>query len=1834
MTYQLVVGAEDVTSYVTNGATFSEVASSATSGGAHFALTGVHAAVVVGAPITLTINGVVAWEGSVQNTQQVVFPSGAISTTVSGIPSNAALNISTEYSTTTAADAADVASKLAAQAGLTWGGPSSYGLSVGTLALKNLGRGVEIVSAIAEAAWSVRNGALVFVNKNAQTPTALSTPATVVPNTATSVTVTGGIDATSRQPLQGVFTPIGAPQGPNTHTSTPEISDTPTLQLYGQTLANRYGSQSVIGTITIPSTTVVIRAGDVVVDSTGAIYQTTATNYTLVAGQYTAAFSVGHEALSPVPVYDSALFQASTQFPVVRVHDGYVVQGADLSVSGLVATVSAGTVVIAGQTYVLTQSSLPLAVNSSVLIIATSTGYAIDTTPLTPYPGDALGLYAVTTDANGVVGSVDVRTHGSMGLSNVQSNVYPAPVTTSPTGDAVDGISGLTTDVTVTATFTNIPTENTAAEIAWYFRTAGGTTWSLWGSTAIPGLPQPVSTQTLSFDYTALPNGGAFDFGAAYKGLRSDTGPIAVVLSNFATGALAVPSGDGPPMPSTIKTNGPTITSSSLGAAVGLGSGSFAQPFTVSVGDWTAGNNPTWFVELLFYKREHGDTNAIPVGAITANKTGLSYTSTADLPASSTGWDIGVAYLDAAGEASTIVWPTALNAVGAPLQPPAIATGSYPTPTTSSVSVTIEGVSPASCDVIVTPVFTNIPASPANGIHWYARTSGTTAWGLRGVTSLSTSSFKFAALVNGAEYDFGAAYGGLRSDDVGTIAVLESNVVASNIANEFSGSLNSDGSWSNVDGHSTSTQYTIGSGQPTIIQGEIQRGVTTSFGQLLLGNQTNGYGIGIDDSGDVFLAKYIAGTYTNLGAVLGVFNDTNPHSYRLTISNSGGTNNIEGTIDQHALAIQDVLTNVWNPADKNASMTLSGSNLVATTTASSTWVGVRGLFGMSSGKWYWENKITAGGSDGGIGVGTTAASLGNIVGGDAYGWGYSAGSGFAGNNGAFVAYGATWGVGDVIGVALDMTDGTLTFYKNGVSQGVAFTGLTGTLYPMLSLFDASGSATANFGATAFAYTPPTGYSALNELTNQTWPVTVYTGGNAGKLSHYAFAATPSHFGGLPGVVTPLIRAPWDAGYADGSNLNSGVITARHILGNSSTDTSNVTQDKISDGTTYARVKGTELTTGFVHQLNDGTNIRTAGNVAALINANSSVNSSNGNLLPNSDFSLAANACASPNTGTRPPYWLPYNNAGAAFNYSLDNTDFGAPPCGNAWRITNQSGANTTSTMGLYAGTANIDGSANQILYANKTYVFSFYAAATSANMIFVAAANAGVTVSALAGFPQQYNDVLWHRYAFLFTVGTANYQGGVFASLSPTTPVPNNGSVAFCGFQLEEGSICSAWSGPSPSGGTMIDFALPHPSKGALALKNQANLPTDVVGLLPYANHATTIQNRGAGMHISCAGQMPYIDSSNVLHFPSNVIFFRPNGDFCRIDAGTTVSVGAWEVVFIDWVSQGVSPAYTVAYNASDYQYVFNEANGQNYEIVGYINGDGAQLLFHAPWLNASHFSGMQNTLDVSGNLKSSTAFQTNTPSLPPFTTNMNMWLYSPTGATYIWVYITSGATQTTVAGTMWLSNNTSISVPAYSHQFTGLVVGDTYYSGATFDPVAGTWTVISPQTTPLSYAQLQSLFTDGYQVFQSSATIAAGNGTSTGGAGCPAVGQIIETKEAGFIPAECVRTGYHVRHPDGGWREVLHAGAPTPATIYAVTFDSETIYVDSSHLFEKTLGTNQWVNVRELQRGDRFQGARGRSDLVVQHISKPLRGHFIPLHVDGYRYTLGQTISHNIKVN
>ena len=177
------------------------------------------------------------------------------------------------------------------------------------------------------------------------------------------------------------------------------------------------------------------------------------------------------------------------------------------------------------------------------------------------------------------------------------------------------------------------------------------------------------------------------------------------------------------------------------------------------------------------------------------------------------------------------------------------------------------------------------------------------------------------------------------------------------------------------------------------------------------------------------------------------------------------------------------------------SESITEGNLVADNNSGS-YRTTRSTVYLKTGKWYWEVTIVnAGGSSG--------SGLVGVAGKD-----YNAGSGsrraYSSNGQKYIgsgsSYGATWTTNDVIGVALDLDIGTITFYKNNVSQGVAFTDMLTTIAddydndgwtPIINGYNNYKGAI-NFGQQPFTYTPPAGHKTIcsNNLLSHNIPAVI------------------------------------------------------------------------------------------------------------------------------------------------------------------------------------------------------------------------------------------------------------------------------------------------------------------------------------------------------------------------------------------------------------------------------------------------------------------------------------------------------------------------------------------------------------------------------------------------------------------------------------------------------------------------------------------------------------------------------------------------------------------------
>ncbi len=160
------------------------------------------------------------------------------------------------------------------------------------------------------------------------------------------------------------------------------------------------------------------------------------------------------------------------------------------------------------------------------------------------------------------------------------------------------------------------------------------------------------------------------------------------------------------------------------------------------------------------------------------------------------------------------------------------------------------------------------------------------------------------------------------------------------------------------------------------------------------------------------------------------------------------------------------------PTYSNGNLQFQNTNAATTATGSGT------CATPSSGKWYYEYTPLNGTTDVYPQVGVSATTqVDSLFSTGSTHYGYRA-NGQKVNNSTGAAYGLSYTTDDIIGVALNLDAGEITFYKNGVSQGVAYSGITATAFTPALITYNSHSVLFNFGQRAFAHTPPAGFEPL------------------------------------------------------------------------------------------------------------------------------------------------------------------------------------------------------------------------------------------------------------------------------------------------------------------------------------------------------------------------------------------------------------------------------------------------------------------------------------------------------------------------------------------------------------------------------------------------------------------------------------------------------------------------------------------------------------------------------------------------------------------------------------
>ena len=277
--------------------------------------------------------------------------------------------------------------------------------------------------------------------------------------------------------------------------------------------------------------------------------------------------------------------------------------------------------------------------------------------------------------------------------------------------------------------------------------------------------------------------------------------------------------------------------------------------------------------------------------------------------------------------------------------------------------------------------------------------------------------------------------------------------------------------------------------------------------------------------------------------------------------------------------MSDSPTNNWctlNSLDA-VGPTLSDGNLAFTDSNDAAWRTARATVAIpSTGKWYWECIATTSGNAGDPNFGIVADTVNTQVSDwyqDALAYAYSTRQDSVVNNDWTGTSRGTYAGGNVLQIAYDSDTGKLHFgiQNSWINSGDPADGsnpdfttsTTLTFLPYIGIYNGK-TGSINFGQSAFAYTPPTGFSALNTANLPTPAIEyppdyftpyIYTGDDSGTSRAFtgvgfapnfvwtkAHGATYSHalFDTVRGVEKYLTT---DSNQAETNQPGSGYITA-------------------------------------------------------------------------------------------------------------------------------------------------------------------------------------------------------------------------------------------------------------------------------------------------------------------------------------------------------------------------------------------------------------------------------------------------------------------------------------------------------------------------------------------------------------------------------------------------------------------------------------------------------------------------------------------------------------------
>jgi hypothetical protein len=210
---------------------------------------------------------------------------------------------------------------------------------------------------------------------------------------------------------------------------------------------------------------------------------------------------------------------------------------------------------------------------------------------------------------------------------------------------------------------------------------------------------------------------------------------------------------------------------------------------------------------------------------------------------------------------------------------------------------------------------------------------------------------------------------------------------------------------------------------------------------------------------------------------------------------------------------------------------------------------------------------------------------------------------------------------------------------------------------------------------------------------------------------------------------------------------------------------------------------------------------------------------------------------------------------------------------------------------------------------------------------------------------------------------------------------------------------------------------------------------------------------------------------------------------------------------------------------------------------------------------------------------------------------------------------------------------------------FVGLTASTQYYCDLAYNLSTGVWTGALYLAPPAQIQILQDTSQDGYVPYLTGysdatnfKTTAAGSGGGSGGgggtgSGCPAAHQPIETKEHGFIRADELRVGMHLRAPNGGWHRINALNAPKPCIVWRISAQRsdgfiEKFDVNDGHLIRDIEG--HWQCVMFVDLHTYVEAPHGRPPSLIVGVDRIGSGFYVPIDCENHDYALGSTVGHN----